>query len=86
MMEETLIKTSLALLGLALVQAVVGILFFRPRPVVASFFFQALFIFIAAVIAVGFAFEHHMTLAWLSLGVFAFLFICGFRCWRKAGA
>jgi hypothetical protein len=80
-----LLKTSFLLVLLAVIQAVVGILFYRPRPVVAHFFCQTLFVFIAIVIAVGFAFEHHLTVAWLSLGVFFLFFIYGFRNWRKMG-
>ena len=80
---ETVLTVAALLLALALVQAVVGILFFPPRPVLASFFFQALFVFIAVVVAVGFAFEHPLTLSWLLVGVYALLFLLGFRCWRR---
>ena len=74
---ENLLILSAVLLGLALLQALVGILFFRPGPSLLSFFFQSLFLFAAAVLALGFTFQQHRVWGWLCLGAVFIFFLEG---------
>jgi hypothetical protein len=79
---EALLFTLAVLLGLALVQALVGIFFFRPFSAVWNFFFQCLILFSSTVLVLGFTFEQRFTLGWLFVGLFVLFFALGFRSWK----
>ena len=80
---EILLITDAVLMGAALFQAVVGILFFRPGTVVTFFFFQSLALFASAVVVLGTTFDKRLACAWGFVGLFAVITIMGLRAWRK---
>jgi hypothetical protein len=80
---KILLITNGILMILALVQAVVGILFRRPGPALTTFFFQSLVLVCSFTLAVGFTFDHHLLCGWLFIGLFVYLFLIGFREWKR---
>lgn len=81
---QTFLITDGILLGLALLQALLGVLFFRPFAAITLFFLQCFFLFGGAVLAIGFSDLPYRFWGWVCLILFAPFFILGFRFWRKA--
>ena len=82
----TFLFTDAVLLLVSVLQAVLGILFFRPFAAVTLFFLQCLFLFTGAVITLGFSDMPFRFWGWGCLVAFAPLFIMGFRFWRRPAA
>jgi len=67
---ESLLITDACLLGLSLIQAVLGIIVFKPRPAVISFFIQCFFLFASAVIATILVSREGLIAGWMLAGLF----------------
>jgi len=83
---EILLKTAAFLLCLALLQGIVGIVFFRRRAALVYFFFQTLFLFWSAVAVLAFQGKTGAFAGWGCIVLFGLFFLAGFRAWKKSGA
>lgn len=83
---ELLLYVNALLLGTALLQALIGILFFRHGPALVVFFLQTFFLTWSTVLLVGFAFEARHLCAWICVVLYIYLAIIGLRHWKKKEA
>ena len=80
-----LLVSCAVLYGLGLLQALVGILLFRPREALSLFFLQSLCLFAAAFLGAAFEFRLHLAAAWALVGGFGLFFVYGFTRWKRPG-
>ena len=71
------------LLGLSLLQVVVGVLFFRTRAALVWFFFQSLLVIVAAIATLSFAPDASLMVGWSCRAGFSVFFFTAFRAWRR---
>ena len=80
---DPLVMLNAVLLGVALLQALVGILFFRRGPALVVFFFQSFFIIMSTGLVMGFAFEARHLIGWICIVLYIYLALLGVRHWKK---
>ncbi|MHC4944538.1 MAG: hypothetical protein ACYTG7_16090 [Planctomycetota bacterium] len=71
------------LLVLAVLQAIIGIVFFRPAPALWFFFFQVLVLTLSTFLMVGFVFEARYICAWVCIALFFYLALLSYKRWTK---
>lgn len=80
---ELLPMLNAILLGVALLQSLVGILFFRSGPALVVFFFQSFFLTLSTALIMGFTFPARHLIGWICVVLYIYLALLGIRHWKK---